>query len=272
MRYAVVGHVEWVDFARVPHLPRSGEIVDAEETWAEVAGGGAVAAAVLVRLAGDATLFTALGADELGDRCREGLEALGVRVEAAPLDVAQRRAFTHVEPGGERTITVLGERLGPAGAENLAWEDLRGAEAVYFVSGGAEALRAVRMARHVVATARALPTLIGAGVEVDVLLGSGSDEGERYSPGALDPPPRAVVRTAGADGGTWERADGSTGSWPGAVVPGPVEDAYGAGDSFAAGLTFALGAGEDLPAACRFGADQGAEALTRRGAHGAAGA
>lgn len=268
MRYAVIGHVEWVDFARVSHLPRSGEIVDAEETWSEVAGGGGVAAAVLARLAGEVAFFTALGADELGRRSCEGLEALGVRVEAAPLEVAQRRAFTHVEPDGERTITVLGERLGPAGTAALPWETLSAVEALYFVSGDAEALRAARAARRVVATARALPTLAEAGVEIDVLLGSGKDEGERFSPGDLDPPPRAEVRTAGSEGGTWERADGSIGSWPPAVVPGPVEDAYGAGDSFAAGLTFALGAGEDLPAACRFGAAQGAEALTRRGAHG----
>ena len=45
-------------------------------------------------------------------------------------------------------------------------------------------------------------------------------------------------------------------------------DAYGAGDSFAAGLTYALGRGDGLADALAFAADEGARALTRRGAHG----
>ncbi len=41
MRLAVIGHVEWVEFARVDTLPGPGEIAHASETWAEAAGGGA---------------------------------------------------------------------------------------------------------------------------------------------------------------------------------------------------------------------------------------
>ena len=44
MRVAVVGHVEWVEFAEVDAVPRAGEIVHAREIWSEAAGGGAVAA------------------------------------------------------------------------------------------------------------------------------------------------------------------------------------------------------------------------------------
>ena len=83
MRVAVVGHVEWVEFARVDHAPAPGEIVHALETWEEPAGGGAVAAVQLARLAGDCLFLTALGDDELGRRAAEGLERLGVRVEVA---------------------------------------------------------------------------------------------------------------------------------------------------------------------------------------------
>ena len=43
MRVAVVGHVEWVEFARVEAVPKPGEIAHAFETWEEPAGGGAVA-------------------------------------------------------------------------------------------------------------------------------------------------------------------------------------------------------------------------------------
>ncbi|MGH3143543.1 MAG: PfkB family carbohydrate kinase, partial [Gaiellales bacterium] len=37
--------------------------------------------------------------------------------------------------------------------------------------------------------------------------------------------------------------DGRSGTYDRAASPGPVVDTYGAGDSFAAGLTVALGAG-----------------------------
>ena len=67
-RVAVVGHVEWIEFARVPHVPRPGEIVHATEWWEDVGGGGAVAAVQLAKLAGGAEFFTALAEDERGRR------------------------------------------------------------------------------------------------------------------------------------------------------------------------------------------------------------
>jgi ribokinase len=73
------------------------------------------------------------------------------------------------------------------------------------------------------------------------------------------------VRTAGADGGTYTTADGRTGAFPAAPLPGPVVDAYGCGDSFAAGLTFALGRGDDVEEALAFAAQCGAACLTGRG-------
>ena len=63
-RFAVVGHVEWVDFLTVPRVPLAGEIVHADKWWSEAAGGGAVAAVQLAKLSGTATFFTALGNDD----------------------------------------------------------------------------------------------------------------------------------------------------------------------------------------------------------------
>ena len=104
-------------------------------------------------------------------------------------------------------------------------------------------MRAARGARVLVATVRALPELNDARVELDALVASANDEGERYSAGDLDPEPRLVVRTDGGDGGELLRADGTSTRWEPAPPPGPAVDTYGAGDSFAAGLTYGLGEG-----------------------------
>src|SRR5688572_14281871 len=101
MRVAVVGHVEWCEFVRVERLPVSGHIAHATEWWEEPAGGGAVAAVQLKRLAGEADFFTALGGDELGRRAREELERLGVTVHAARRDEPTRRAVVFVDELGE---------------------------------------------------------------------------------------------------------------------------------------------------------------------------
>ena len=55
MKVGVVGHVEWIEFARVERVPVAGEIVHALEAWEEPGGGGAVAAVQLAKLAGEAT-------------------------------------------------------------------------------------------------------------------------------------------------------------------------------------------------------------------------
>src|SRR5512133_3701820 len=229
MRGAVVGHVEWVEFVRVGTVPVSGQIVHALETWEEPGGAGAVAAAQLARLAGSCSLFTALGSDDLGRRSRADLSRLGVEVRAIPETEPTRRAFTYVDDTGERTITVLNEKLRPRGGDSrLPWRELAGMDGVFFVSGDAEALHQCRMARVLVATARELPTLREAGVQLDALVGSGEDEGELYRPGELDPPPQVVVTTSGALGG-WVQPGGPFRPAP---VPGIVEDAYGCGDCF----------------------------------------
>jgi ribokinase len=262
MRVAVVGHVEWVEFARVETVPRPGEIVHALETWEEPAGGGSVAAAQLARLAGSCLFFTALGADELGRRSRADLTRRGINMRAIPEAEPTRRAFTYVDVSGERTITVLGQKLRPHGGDSrLPWHELAGLDAVYFVSGDAEALHHARLARVLVATAREMPTLREAGVQLDALVGSGEDEGELYHPGELDPPPYVVVTTAGGLGG-WVQPGGPFRPAP---LPGTVVDAYGCGDCFAAGLTFGLGRGDSVEDAVALAARCGAAVMTGRG-------
>jgi ribokinase len=267
MRVAAVGHVEWVEFAEVERVPRPGEIVGARRVFFEAAGGAAVAAVQLARLAGGSGLFfTSLGDDELGHLAKARLEELGVTVHVAWRDdQPTRRAFTYVDDGGERTITTIGARLEPHGDDPLPWDELRDIDACYFTAGDAAALRASRAAHALTATARVLPVLHEGGVELDALVGSGADAGERYVDGQLDPPPKLVVRTAGARGGEWVGAEGRTGKWQAAELPGPRVDAYGCGDSFAAGLTYGLGDGRDVAGALDLGARCGACCFTGHG-------
>ena len=249
-------------------MPRAGEIVHALETWAEPAGGGAVAAVQLARLGAQCLFVTALGDDELGRRAEQELRDLGLRVDPAWRTEPQRRAFVHLDSDGERTITVIGDRLGPNGDDSLPWNELATCDAVYFTAGDAAAVRAARSAPVVVAAARGKEVLADARVELDVVVASAADEGERLEPAELEPPPRFVALTAGPRGGELVAADGTRSRWAAAPLPGPVADAYGAGDSFAAGLTFGLAAGRSVREALELGARCGAACMTGRGPYG----
>ncbi|HEX9122620.1 MAG TPA: PfkB family carbohydrate kinase [Actinomycetota bacterium] len=268
MRAAVVGHVEWVEFARVERVPGRGEIEHASDWWEEPAGGGAVAAVQLAKLAGGCTFYTALGDDSVGRRAEEALERLGVRMEVAWRDTPTRRAVTFVDPGGERTITTLGPRLNPYADDPLPWDELDQADAVYFTAGDVEALRRARQARVLVPTTRIMALLGEAGVHLDAVVGSARDPSERYEPALLRDPPGLVVLTEGAAGGRFRASDGRSGRYEPAVLPGPLVDTYGGGDSFAAGLTFALGAGWAPEDALALAARCGAWCVAGRGPYG----
>jgi ribokinase len=264
---AVVGHVEWIQFVRVPQVPQAGDIVQASAAWEQAGGGGGVAVRQLASLAGAATFFTALGDDACGHRIEAELRDHDIHLLAAWRDERQRRAFTFVDDAHERTITLLSPKLTPRGDDLLPWDELDGVDGVYFTARDPAALRQARRARVLVATARELPTVAAAGVQLDALVGSATDPAERYEPGMVDPPPRLVVVTAGSHGGRWAAADGTTGTYDAAPLPGPQVDAYGAGDCFAAGLTYALARGDAPSDGLALAARCGAAALTGRGVH-----
>ncbi len=181
----------------------------------------------------------------------------------------QRRAITLLDDDHERTIVVARERLVPSGADPLPWDAAAGWDAVYVTAGDAAAVAAARAARVVVATPRAREALLTAGVPIDAVVGSSGDEGERVD-GPLRALARWVVLTDGADGGRWEpggaavHGAGPGGRWDPAPLPGPPVDSYGCGDTFAAGLTYGLGAGMDLAGATALGARCGAATLCLR--------
>src|SRR5579864_8904781 len=151
VRCACVGHVEWIESVLVDRVPCPGEIAHAEAGWTEPGGGGAVVAAQLAKLAGACDFFTALGNDELGQRSQERLTELGIDVHAEWFGVT-RRGFVQVDAHGERTITTVGPKLRPR-----ALPAMDGYDAVFFVAGEPEALRAARAARFLAATPREAP-------------------------------------------------------------------------------------------------------------------
>jgi ribokinase len=273
LRVAAVGHVEWVQFGRVRHIPRAGEVAHARDDFEEPAGGGAVAAVQLARLAGASLLITALGRDDVARRALRRLRELGVRVCAAERDAPTRRATTLTDEQRERTIITFGERLQPQRAdEQLPWGDeLARMDAVYFTAGDAAALRAARAARVLVASPRARDAL-GHGVRLDALILSDDDEIERRAAEGVEHEADAVLRTRGERGGTFQTRAGEQGSWD---VSPPEQgdrlaaasdaDSYGCGDSFAAGVAFALASGMTLRDAISLGARCGAVCATGRG-------
>ena len=237
-RVAVVGHVEWVDFIPVMRMPRQGEVIHAEGAFARAAGGGGVVSVVLA---------------ELG----------AVSAHVAWRKHPTRRALTLLERDGERTIVTVGERLEPFGSDDLEWERLRGAEGAYFTAGDAAALRRARDASVVVASPRGRAALRD-GPSIEALVYSGRDHDECEWARRLEGNARLLVETRGALGGVWRGE--SEGSWSAVAPEAETKDAYGCGDSFAAGFTFALATGASVAEAVALGARCGARCLTRAGA------
>jgi ribokinase len=258
MRVAVIGHVEHITLAPVDTLPAAGDIVHLHAPVTFPGGGGGVAFYQLLRSKAEVLLYTAIGNDDAGAYIRYRLAQTRARVFAATRAEPHTRDVVVVTPDGERTILVVGEPLHPRRTDALPWNELATCDAVYFTAQDHEVLRAARAARLVVVTARRKQALAHAGVRADVIVGSLRDPRERSTLADYPTPPAALVLTDGKDGGTIETAAGTTRFSSPAIVD-RVVGAYGAGDSFAAALTYYLGAGHEL-----------ADAATRASHHGAA--
>ncbi len=264
-RVAVVGHVEWTTIVRARRLPTAGEICGTEVVWEGPAGGGAVAAARGAAITGGCAFFTRLGDDEQGVRSQRMLTALGVTVLASTADAPTSRAVSIVDGSGERTTLTIGARLAPAGTDALPWDELAYHDAVYLTAGDRAAVRHARRAALLAATARELAVLSAAAVPVDLLVGSGCDPDERYRAGAFARSPGLRVTTAGPRGGWYVTADGRRGRYRATEPPGPLVDAYGVGDNFAASLTVALAGAAPPATALAAAAVDGAACTAIRG-------
>ena len=256
LRLAVVGHIEWVSFIGVEMLPAAGSISHAKTFLEEPAGGGAVVAVQLARLTGQrVSFFTALGRDAIGRQSAERLSALGLDLQVAWRDGPSRRGVSFVDSSGERTITVIGERLTPGAADPLDWRQLADCDGAFITAADVAALQMCRQARWLGATPRVrLAVLQAAGIGLDALIGSGLDPGEAVPAEALEPAPLLRLATEGAWGGLATPG----GRFPAPQLPKPLVDSYGCGDSFAAGVTAGLAAGWSVEQAVSLGCHCGA--------------
>lgn len=259
LRLAVVGHVEVVSFLAVDQLPVAGAVARARRFEEEPAGAAAVAAVQLQRLSQvPVTLYTALGRDRVGEAAAERLTQLGLELQVAWREAPTRRGVSFVDGSGERSITVIGERLAPLAADPLPWEQLGDCAGVFVTATDGPGLRLARRAGVLTATPRLrLPVLREGAVRLDALIGSALDPAEQLPPGALEPAPRLQIATAGAAGG--EARPG--GAFAAPERQGPVVDSYGAGDCFAAGVTAGLAAGWTAHQAISLGCHCGSACL-----------
>ena len=179
-------------------MPGPGDIAHSLEDWEQAGAAGAVAALQLARLADEATLFTALGDDELGRRSRDGARGPRCRVHAATVAAA---AALGVHPRRRRQASGRSRPSGRSSGRAVTttrcpWHELGDADAVFFVAGDEDALAQARRARVLTATSRELDVLRRGGIELDALSGAG-----RTRPSAITRRPRPaaalVVSTAG---------------------------------------------------------------------------
>lgn len=260
LRIAVIGHVEHVTLGRVTAAPRPGEIAHLEAPRFFPGGGGGVAFLQVARSDAEAHLFTALGNDEAAREVATAVAAAGGRFHAVHRQLPHTRDVVMIDPAGERTIVVVGEPLHPRGDDPLPWHLLASCDAAYFTAQDPEALRAARAARLLVVTARRRAALLSSGVRADVVVGSARDPREASRLADYPLPPRALVLTEGAEGGSIETAAGVT-RFSAPPPPPRVASTYGAGDSFAGALTYYLAAGLGVAPACERAGPHGAAVL-----------
>ena len=256
LRIGVIGHVEHITLGRIAALPRAGDIVHVQAPRVLAGGGGGIAFFQLARGPAELHLFTALGDDDGARVVERAIAATGAAIHTVRRAAPHTRDVVMIDPGGERTIVVVGEPLHPRADDPLPWELLDGLDAVYFTAQDPALLARARRARVLVATARRRACIAAASIELDAIVGSNADPRERAARADFAVPPRALVMTEGSRGGTVETAAGVA-----RFAASPVQvtgGTYGAGDSFAGALTYYLAAGLDAAEATELAAHHGA--------------
>ena len=244
LNFAVIGHVEWMNFLKVDQLPKPGVISHSEKSLEYPAGGGSIIAKTLSDLTfSQIHFFTALGNDNYGDRCYKILSSMGIKLHVTWRDKPTRRGFSMSDSNGERAITVIGERLAPTHEDNLEWNILEEMDGIFITASDSEIFKMARSASILCTTPRVgLNTINKSNVLLDGLIGSNLDPGEVFSLSEISVKPKYTFKTEGEKGGI---------IFPGgryeALENNKLKiDSYGCGDSFAAGILYGMSSKWDI--------------------------
>ena len=244
LNFAVVGHVEWINFLKVDQLPKPGVISHSEKSLEYPAGGGSIIAKILSELSlNQIHFFTALGKDDYGDKCFKILSSMGIKLHVAWREKPTRRGFSLIDAQGERAITVIGERLAPNYKDKLDWDILKKMDGIFITASDSEIFKMARLASILCTTPRVgLDVINKSNVFLDGLIGSNLDPGEVFSFSELSLKPKYIIKTEGENGGL---------IFPGGRYEALKNkklkiDSYGCGDSFAAGILYGLASKWDI--------------------------
>ena len=244
LKFAVIGHIEWINFIKVDQLPKPGLISHSKESIEYPAGGGSVIAKRLRELThSEVHFFTALGNDFYGNKCLNILQNMGIKLHVAWRDKPTRKGFSVIDSEGERSITIIGDRLAPTHKDNLDWNILNDMDGIFITAADKEIFKKSRIAKTLCTTPRVGLNIINESrIFLDGLIGSNLDPGEDFSLDELILKPKFVIKTEGENGGI--------------IFPGgrykAIEnkktkvDSYGCGDSFAAGILYGLSSNWDI--------------------------
>ena len=244
LKFAVIGHIEWINFIKVDQLPKPGLISHSKESIECPAGGGSVIAKRLRELTNsEVHFFTALGNDFYGNKCLNILQNMGIKLHVAWRDKPTRKGFSVIDSEGERSITIIGDRLAPTHKDNLDWNILNDMDGIFITAADKEIFKKSRIAKTLCTTPRVGLNIINESrIFLDGLIGSNLDPGEVFSLDELILKPKFVIKTEGENGGI---------IFPGGrykAIGNKVMkvDSYGCGDSFAAGILYGLSSNWDI--------------------------
>ncbi|WEM41178.1 PfkB family carbohydrate kinase [Photobacterium sp. DA100] len=253
MKILCIGNATWDRIFNVDEIP-SKATKYFSTTYHEIGGGVAATAAVAIATLGaEVSLLARLGNDNVGDAITKDLKKWGVDTSLLKQfdDLSSSNAVVHVDPAGERQITVHRDPLLPVNSDWITADFLDGVDCILCdCTWGEGAEKLLNLANH-----KGIPSVIDAdlgGETMEKLVKLGTDiafsypalcqmTGETTINKALQVAQQkttgTVYVTNGEHGCYWIE-DGTVKHVPGYSVD--VIDTTGAGDVFHGALAFAI--------------------------------
>ena len=250
LKFAVIGHTEWITFLEVEQMPSPGLITHAKQNLELPAGGGAVIARTLAELNNEVHFFTSLGKDFYGKKSAAILEEIGLKLHIKWSEKATRKGFSLIDKDGERSITIFGDRLNPHSSDQLGWDLLDSMDGIFITAADENLITRSRNAKVLCSTPRVgLDNINNSNIQLDALIGSNFDPGEAFTFSDLKINPKFIIKTEGEKGGIVYPG----GRYEASMTCKLNKDSYGCGDSFAAGILYGLSANLGIEKALEVG-------------------